>query len=333
MKALTYTVLISLYLVIIAGGVVRMTGSGMGCPDWPKCFGLIIPPTEEEQILFNPESRYSEGDMALRNDTLWVAQTEISAQSGFSYSNWNKYPKHDYAIFNPVHTWIEYINRLVGALSGLFVLGLTVLAFFQRKQYKFLFPLSLLLLVAISIQGWLGSVVVSTELAAYMITIHMVMALVLVLITLEILKNQTAHIFYLRPKYKLPIIALLISTIIQIVLGTQVREHVDELIKEGVSRPDLINTLPVIYIIHRSFSYIIIFLTAVFAIGIYQNKIQANRICYLSLAMIVSSIATGIIMSWYQLPPQAQAIHLVTGSILFGLLYYYVRNLKAVEYH
>ncbi len=42
---------VATYLLIVLGAVVRATGSGLGCPDWPTCHGSWIPPLEEKAII------------------------------------------------------------------------------------------------------------------------------------------------------------------------------------------------------------------------------------------------------------------------------------------
>ena len=112
------------YLIVLAGGFVRMTGSGMGCPDWPKCFGLLIPPVSESQIKWSAGQEYTSNHMLIHNDTLWIAKKNFISTSSFDKNNWKPFEKHNYAKFNVFHTWAEYINRCIGAIAGLFVIAL-----------------------------------------------------------------------------------------------------------------------------------------------------------------------------------------------------------------
>jgi cytochrome c oxidase assembly protein subunit 15 len=128
--------LVCIYLIIIAGAVVRMTGSGMGCPDWPKCFGYYIPPTEVSGIQFKPEHQYKSGHVIQFNDVFYYAKNDFISTNKLDLNNWEKNTKHSYNTFNVTHTWIEYINRLFTALAGIPILLLFFVSFRLWKSKK-----------------------------------------------------------------------------------------------------------------------------------------------------------------------------------------------------
>lgn len=107
------------------GGVVRVTNSGLGCPDWPLCHGQLIPPFE-------------------------------------------------------LHTLIEYSHRLTGVLVGLFVLALTVMAWRQYRGDHRVTAAASLALVLVIAAGGLGGATVLTELAWWLVLLHLGIAEVLV---------------------------------------------------------------------------------------------------------------------------------------------------------
>ena len=226
---LTKISLVLIYIVIIAGAFVRMTGSGMGCPDWPKCFGFYIPPTEKSQILFKPNSDYNKGQMIIYNqEELLVAKSDFKSDTSLNLNNWQVYDKHNYIIFNPLHTWIEYINRLIGAISGIPILLFTILSIVYYKKFRHLTLISVLTVFAMGLQAWLGKTVVDSNLAGYKITMHMLMALFIVALLIYLVYSGSKRVVKTNKTFKFLIIFGLFLTLIQIVLGTQVRQFVDE---------------------------------------------------------------------------------------------------------
>ena len=166
-KPLIITSLILVYLVIAAGAVVRMTGSGMGCPDWPKCFGYLIPPTERNQLDWKSNHQYREGEVIIVNESLRVASSDFNSSEEYESKNWETYTKHDYALFNATHTWIEFINRLLGALAGLATLFLFISSLWRIKTDLLSTVISFLVVLGMGFQGCTGSYPYRDQLKAH----------------------------------------------------------------------------------------------------------------------------------------------------------------------
>ena len=320
---LTKTSLVLIYLVIIAGAIVRMTGSGMGCPDWPKCFGYLIPPTQESELLFTPFHDYSKDEMIILNsENLYTATKDFKSNELINLSNWSLYEKHDYVVYDPVHTWIEYINRLIGALAGIPILIFTLISIYYWKDYKYLTIISILTVLGMAFQAWLGKTVVDSNLSPYKITIHMLMALVIVGLILSLIVQTKRGDFINNKLFKNLIIFSILLTLIQVVLGTQVREFVDEKVKLiGYDKANWLTDVPIKFYIHRTFSIIVLLVN--FYLFYLNKKLRLgfNKLSYV-IILIGIEILTGILMYYFDFPVLSQPTHLVIATIIFGLQFY-----------
>jgi heme a synthase len=50
-RSVSYLTLAALTLIVLTGAAVRLTGSGLGCPDWPKCYGNALPPLSTHALI------------------------------------------------------------------------------------------------------------------------------------------------------------------------------------------------------------------------------------------------------------------------------------------
>ena len=293
----------AVYCVILAGGIVRASGAGMGCPDWPTCFGQWIPPTEEAQLPANYH--------------------ELYAQRGYENTQ-----------FNPVKTWTEYTNRLLGASIGFLIFLTAWSSRIYRKTDKSIFYLSLSSFFLVGFQGWLGANVVSSNLKPYMITAHMLLALVIVaLLIYTIARSQQDSLHQLSTgdlpkKFNTVLWVAMLMTLVQIAMGTQVREAVDVIAHANIDRQFWRDDFPIIFYIHRSFSSIILFTHLWLARKLYLAVDKDSllfRTGFALIALVVLAIVAGISLDRLGVPALVQPLHLLLASLIYGVQFFLYR--------
>ena len=324
--------LILVYLVILAGSLVRMTGSGMGCPDWPKCFGLLIPPTNEKQVEWNKNQQYNKGIILRYNGELIVAKDDFVSKNEFNYTNWHPYTKHDYSEFNATKTWIEFLNRLIGAIAGLSTLLMLVFSLRFWKKNKIYSLVSLLIVLGMGFQAWLGKLVVDSNLAPYKITVHMLMALVIVALIIYLIFISNNNIKILKnTSLKYLIFLSLILTLVQVFTGTQVREFVDIQYELSENKELWLKNPDFNFYFHRTFSLLVFAINLTILYLTFKWKYPLNTILWISF-IIFLEILLGIIMYYGDFPIFSQPLHLFLATILFGFQFYwslfFIRKLK-----
>ncbi len=289
---------VSVYLLILVGGLVRASGSGMGCPDWPKCFGQWVPPTAEDQLPANYQ--------------------EIYADHGYGEER-----------FNVVKTWTEYVNRLIGVLIGIFIFGTWIAAWraFGGGVDRVIVWCSFAAFLLVGFQGWLGSVVVATNLLPWLVTAHMLLALVIVGLLIYAMARSQASLIApdaVAPSSTLGLlfaVCLLLSAV-QIGLGTQIREAVDLLLEAAVPRAEWVAELGFGLSFHRTFSLLVLAANVALVHQLRRARRSASpldRLGVALLAVLVAEIVVGALMYYLAVPPALQPAHLLLAAVSAGV--------------
>lgn len=327
-RRISLVTVIAVYFLILVGGVVRSTGSGMGCPDWPKCFGSWIPPTSVDQLPLDYQEIYL-AKRVEKNENF----VKMLLNLGFSQKAAEIQEDKSILIeeeFNAVKTWIEYLNRLLGAIIGFLVL-ITLYKSLRLWSLDKVIPiLSGFNLVLLLFQAWIGSIVVSTNLLTWMITLHMVLALLIVCLLLYIHYRSHRLVYSVKFSTEKPSRLFLILgigfvlTIVQIVLGTQVREELDRVAFTfgNMLRGAWIEHLGLSFIIHRSYSLLLMAIHLVFIYKIYKYSVRHAAVFKWSqilIIVILFEIISGVGMAYFGIPAFLQPIHLLLGSLIIGI--------------
>jgi len=308
-----------IFLVIIAGSVVRTSGSGMGCPDWPKCFGSWVPPTSENQLPEDYKERY--GEQRIKKVEKFAKFLTSIGMKETAKKIKNDPATYEELPFNAGKTWIEYMNRWVGFLSGNGVLLIVLWTLLRYRSDRRLIYLSILNLIAITLNAWFGSIVVATNLVPWVITVHMFLALLVVVLQILIIRRispKHQKQLNLSGGMKWLIIVILLITTYQMFLGTQVREYIDELTKQGLGRESWTSNFGWSFFIHRSFSWLVLIL--ILLLAYWNHKTEKIKGIYWAVACLALELTGGVLLAYADMPGMVQVSHLLFATILFGIL-------------
>jgi cytochrome c oxidase assembly protein subunit 15 len=231
--------------------------------------------------------------------------------------------------FNPVKTWIEYVNRLVGVIIGFLIFAVFVTSLRFRKTEPALTIVALITFLLVGFQGWIGSVVVSTNLTPWTITVHMFLALVIVGLLIFML-HQSNFVTEISSSLGFWwLVVCMMVLLVQILLGTQVREGIDK-VARMVPREDWIVNLGIEFVIHRSFSWIVLVLHLVLILKL--RKTEGSKAFALTLILLIlGTILTGVAMAYWAVPPVFQPVHLLLATVTFGMQFLFLLKLKRTD--
>lgn len=313
---LCLSTLIAVYVLILVGGIVRSTGAGMGCPDWPRCFGEWSPPTSIDQLPSDYKEKYA--SVREKKNAKFANYLEL-----FGFEETAQKIRTDRSIlvesdFDPLKSWIEYVNRLVGVVIGFFIIGVAWRSRPFRRESPWIFTIAVATLAMVIIQGWFGSIVVSTNLTTWTVTVHMFLALVIVLMLVFLYDRSTDASPVTADRGILLLTgAAMIVLLVQTFFGTEVRAAID-LVAPLRPRSGWIIGAGWDFVRHRSFSWTVLVIH--FLLVVKMRKTEGlNSLSRYLLVLTLGTFLTGAGMAYFAVPAYLQPLHLLLATLTFGV--------------
>ncbi len=283
-KLAAATVFTAILLVTI-GVIVRATGSGLGCPDWPTCHGELIP------ALGDPKA------------------------------------------------WIEWIHRGVAVVIGFEVIGLAILAFIDLRSRRTLLAATVVAVLLVGFQAWLGRETVRLGNSGESVTAHLASAMALVGLLVWILARSlyparlTGHA---SQRFTL-VAALGAGSVFALLLfGSHVTAtsqwivFPDWPLMNGTLFPTLTDTNSA-HVLHRWVAILVGLIVAVVLVAAVRQQPRSRtlvRIAALAAVLFPLQAVVGGLQILTGLSGWTQTLHLALGAIIWALLV----GLVAVSY-
>ena len=323
LRALTLVTLFLTFDLILFGSFTRLTDSGLGCPDWPGCYGSASPIGAASQID--------------------AAQTAMPT--------------------GPVTTgkaWIEMIHRYLATGVGVLIVVMTVTAWAVHRRGSRVLPMSpwwpTATLAWVCMQGAFGALTVTMKLYPAIVTLHLLGGIgLLVLLALQAEGWRRGPPLDIAPGVRRALVALLALSVLQVALGGWVSTNYAVLactdfpachgrwwpemdFAEGFAilrplglGPDgavlEMDALTAIHYTHRLMAYLVLAALALMAWALRQQGAAAGRWALFLLGVGAWQLATGVsnvVLGW---PLLAAVSHTGGAAVLVaGLATLWMRS-------
>lgn len=322
-QKLAVAALVSVLLLMFVGAIVRVTGSGMGCPDWPTCWGCLIPPTSVDQVDFAklPIEKFQKKAERMGRDPSTISVETLRAE------------------FNPRHVWTEFVNRLFSLPVGFFSLATFIAAFWQRGKRPLVFWMAFGSLFVVLLNAWMGARVVYSGLHPGVLTTHLALAMALTGMLVYCAWRGTDTPWRIEmPSTPLTlsrtaVTLLLVVIVVEGIIGSQVREITDEMAKSHLNVPrelwrdELEKSW--LYLAHRSFSWVVLFaMVWAWLLAKRHRKGGPGKVEKTAGLIVLTQMVLGVVMSQMHIFSWVQVLHVGLAAVLLTVVWLWLFGLS-----